>query len=218
MSELDLSLDDIIKRRKRPQTDRLKKLGARSGINKPRAGATKSRAGVTNTRSGILKKNSPRKELARLHVSNLDYRVTNEDIRQLFSEIGPLKRAALHYDEDGHSLGTAEVTFTTRDAAIRAIKKYNQVPLDGRPMSITLVPNSTNVHPSPKSRIGVKQGSGVVKKTTNNKNTQHQKGQRRQPNMRASGGKPKFQRRQPKKQITAEELDAELEEFKSKTS
>nr|KAJ0197196.1 hypothetical protein LSAT_V11C700368660 [Lactuca sativa] len=38
---------------------------------------------------------------ARLNVSNLDIGVTNEDFRELFSEIGELKRYAIHYDKNG---------------------------------------------------------------------------------------------------------------------
>lgn len=219
MSELvDMSLDDIIKRNRsgnkksttnnhkraggnqtnKPRLQRLRNLGARSGIT--RKSGTHQSAGRQQA--------SPRKELTRLHVSNLNFRVTNEDVRELFSEIGPLKKAALHYDKDGHSLGTAEVAFTTREAAIRAIKKYNQVPLDGRPMSITLVPNTTNVRSPTKGRIGVKPNSGISKtKSPRNKDGRQVK----------TRGQPKFQKREPKKQVTAEELDAELESYTART-
>ncbi|KAJ6684236.1 RNA AND EXPORT FACTOR BINDING PROTEIN [Salix viminalis] len=75
----------------------------------------------------------------KIYVSNLDYGVTNEDIRELFAEIGDLKRYAVHYDKDGRSSGSAEVLYTRRSDAFGAFKKYNNVLLDGKPMKIEIV-------------------------------------------------------------------------------
>ncbi|KAL3579195.1 hypothetical protein D5086_020699 [Populus alba] len=40
---------------------------------------------------------------AKLYISNLDYGVSNEDIKVLFSEVGELLRYSLHYDMSGRS-------------------------------------------------------------------------------------------------------------------
>uniref|UniRef100_J3MJM3 RRM domain-containing protein n=1 Tax=Oryza brachyantha TaxID=4533 RepID=J3MJM3_ORYBR len=83
----------------------------------------------------------------KLHISNLDAGVTVEDVQELFSEIGELKRYSVNYDKDGKSQGTAEVVFARKVDALEAIKKYDGVVLDGKPMKIDLI--GTNSEPSP---------------------------------------------------------------------
>ncbi|KAK9091555.1 hypothetical protein Sjap_024732 [Stephania japonica] len=75
----------------------------------------------------------------KLYVSNLDYGVTNEDIKELFSEIGELKRYTVHYDRNGRPSGSAEVVFTRRAEALAAMKRYNNVQLDGKAMKIEII-------------------------------------------------------------------------------
>ncbi|XP_074341550.1 THO complex subunit 4B-like isoform X2 [Apium graveolens] len=75
----------------------------------------------------------------KLYISNLDYGVTNEDIKVLFSEVGELRRYSIHYDKSGRSKGTAEVAFVRQSDAFAAVKRYSGVQLDGKPMKIEMV-------------------------------------------------------------------------------
>ncbi|CAL1374506.1 unnamed protein product [Linum trigynum] len=80
-----------------------------------------------------------RREGTRLYLSNLDYGVTNQDIKVLFSDVGELRRYSIHYDKSGRSKGTAEVVYERHGDAIAAIMRYNNVDLDGRPIRIELI-------------------------------------------------------------------------------
>lgn len=72
----------------------------------------------------------------KLFVSNLDFGVTNKDLRELFGECGPLKSFNIHFKEGGKSQGTADVIFKHRADALKAIRQYNGRTLDGRVMDI----------------------------------------------------------------------------------
>jgi len=72
----------------------------------------------------------------KLYVSNLDFGVSNQDIKELFSEFGPMVRYGVNHSTAGRSVGTAEVIFKNRMSAVKACQKYNGVTLDGRPMNI----------------------------------------------------------------------------------
>ncbi|XP_066357533.1 THO complex subunit 4A-like isoform X2 [Miscanthus floridulus] len=91
-------------------------------------------------------------EPTKLYISNLDYGVSNDDIKELFSDVGDIKRYSINYDRSGRSKGTAEVVFSRRSDALAAVKRYNNVQLDGKPMKIEII--GTNIEaPLPPTAI-----------------------------------------------------------------
>ena len=80
------------------------------------------------------------KSSGRLILSNLDQSVVYSDINELFSKIGELRHATVHYDEwmSKRPLGTAEVVFKQRSDAIKAMEQLSGHLLKGRPIQIQL--------------------------------------------------------------------------------
>jgi len=75
---------------------------------------------------------------AKIQITNLDFNVTEDDVKELFGEFGGLKKAAIHFTSEGKSMGVADLVYARRADAIKAIKQYNGVQLDGRPMRIAI--------------------------------------------------------------------------------
>jgi hypothetical protein len=126
-----------------PLCDSRNNIRSSSGI---RGGYISKRSGSPCQRQYVLESNVGDDDAEpRIIVQNLDSGVNNSDIHELFSNIGPLYEAFVVYDDAGRHTGSAEVTFTTMDDALTAIKQYNNVPLDNRPLRISLSENSAPV-------------------------------------------------------------------------
>ncbi|GFZ11013.1 RNA-binding (RRM/RBD/RNP motifs) family protein [Actinidia rufa] len=178
MSNLDMSLDDIIKMNKKP--------GGRGGGANPRGRARNSgpgparrlpnRSSNRTTPYSVEKVQAP--ETTWKHdmfaedvvapapaypapgarVAAIETGTKAEDldivklyfavnrfvsVQELFSEVGDLKRYSIHFDRSGRSKGTAEIVFSRRRDAEAAVKRYNDVELDGKAMKIEIV--GTNI-------------------------------------------------------------------------
>ncbi|XP_022918617.1 THO complex subunit 4-A [Onthophagus taurus] len=144
---------------------------------------------------------------AKLLVSNLDFGVSDTDIQELFAEFGPLKNASVHYDRSGRSLGTADVIFERRNDAVKAMRQYNGVPLDGRAMNIQMTTSEIPVM-TRSPRIPSAGANNVERKQFRSPRG----GGRGRP-MRGRGGGGRNPRNIKKTAPTAEELDAELDAY-----
>eukprot|EP00250_Pteridium_aquilinum_P008720 c18159_g1_i1 orf=1140-1892(-) len=146
----------------------------------------------------------------KLFISNLDFGVSNEDIKELFSEIGDLKRSTVHYDRSGRSKGTAEVVYSRRADAVAASKRYNNVQLDGKPMKIEIIGTNLSI-PAPPARStngAASAGRGGQAQATKEPSTRGRGGSsRRGRGGRGRGGGGRASEK------SAEDLDAELEDY-----
>jgi RNA recognition motif-containing protein len=74
----------------------------------------------------------------RLYVGNLPFNVTEEELRDHFSAIGPLSYLSIPTDrETGKQRGFAFVEFKDRAQADEAIRRFNNQSFRGRPISVS---------------------------------------------------------------------------------
>jgi len=193
-------------RRRRGSTGKTRSLGdsfevAENGAQRTNlfAGARRGQSPPRDTRRD--------NERTRMMVSNLEYAVTQKDMEELFGEFPDFRKASLHFDQNGRSLGTCELVFNSRSGAMKAVKQYNGVPLDGKAMKIECV--------------GEVQAAAPVSARLGRVNRSPPRVRDRSPVRRARGGRGGRARgggngggkREEKKEMTAEQLDKELDSY-----
>ncbi|KAJ4704717.1 THO complex subunit 4A-like [Melia azedarach] len=148
----------------------------------------------------------------KLYISNLEYGVSNEDIKDLFSEVGDLKRYFVHFDRSGRSKGTAEVVFTRRADAMAAVKKYNDVQLDGKPMKIEIIGrNIVTPAAAPPTTNGVYGNQNGVSRSRQRR--EGAIGRPRRGGRGGRGGHGRVRGQGGKTNFSLEDLDADLEKY-----
>ncbi|KAK2801984.1 hypothetical protein FQN50_007542 [Emmonsiellopsis sp. PD_5] len=76
---------------------------------------------------------------AKIRVTNLHYDLTEDDLEDLFTRIGPISSLSLRYDRAGRSEGVAFVTYKRTVDAQTAIREFDGANAKGQPISLTMV-------------------------------------------------------------------------------
>jgi cold-inducible RNA-binding protein len=73
----------------------------------------------------------------KLYVGNLSFGTTEDDLLQLFSQVGTVESASMVTDRDtGRSRGFAFVEMASKQEGEAAIAKFNGAELDGRSLTV----------------------------------------------------------------------------------
>ncbi|TPX61594.1 hypothetical protein SpCBS45565_g07238 [Spizellomyces sp. 'palustris'] len=195
---LDMSLDDIIVKNK-PQ--RGKRGGGGGAMRTSRRSGRDDRARPYANSS--LRPTAATNISDKIVVSNLAKSVTQNDVHELFSQIGPIRSAQLNYDAQGRSKGVANVIFSRPKDAQAAIREYHNRTLDNKPMKIELIVRADAAPALTPSAAPRRSTGGRLGRTGPSAGGGH-RGNRGRVN--ASGVHKKV----PK---TADELDAEMEAY-----
>ena len=74
---------------------------------------------------------------SKLYVGNLPYAVTNDDLQELFSQVGQVQSVAIITDKfSGQSKGFGFVEMASAEDASRAIQQFNDTELKGRNIKV----------------------------------------------------------------------------------
>lgn len=203
MVNVDQELDAIVKQEKAAK--RGSGRGGRGGRGPPRNRSRSARRGSQGKRASSFGRNggftgrqrslstSDLRGACKIMISNLDFGVSERDMKELFQDYGGVRKVNFHYDRNGRSLGSCEVVFDRSSLAQRARRQYHGVPLDGRAMEIEIV----GIQASPPRRPARSPRRGPS-------------GPRRGAAPRRGGGRPRSEK---KETPTAEELDKQLDQY-----
>ncbi|MCJ1375987.1 hypothetical protein MMC20_007225 [Loxospora ochrophaea] len=81
---------------------------------------------------------------AKLRVENLHYDLTEDDLEDLFTRIGPVLSVSIRFDRAGRSSGTAFVTYESIADARLSIREFDGANAHGQPIRLTLLPSAVD--------------------------------------------------------------------------
>ncbi|KAI1725594.1 aly/REF export factor 2 [Ditylenchus destructor] len=145
-------------------------------------------------------------EIVKLNISNLPDTVVTSDVEELFQEFG-VYGVAVHYDEAGQHLGTADL-FVDHQSARDIIREYSNIAIDGQEINIAYVDESGALKPRIQDRVRRVASNPIRRRKERRSSPPKRRG--------ARGGKVGGGGSQKAKQMTVEELDKELESYMGK--
>lgn len=97
----------------------------------------------------------------KLHVGNLSYSVTDEELKAAFEGCGSVESAAVVKDKrNGRSKGFGFVEMSVDAEAAQAIEKLNKTELKGRMIFVSeSTPKDSSARPARRSEFGARSGS-----------------------------------------------------------
>jgi len=102
----------------------------------------------------------------KVSISNLEYTVSEENLKEIFGSTGQVKKVLIRYDRSGRSEGTGEITFVRKVDAQNAVRKFNEVQIDGKPVQLAIVGSNLQIPVQRNNRVrGNRRGSrnsGIV--------------------------------------------------------
>ncbi|ODH13467.1 hypothetical protein ACO22_07227 [Paracoccidioides brasiliensis] len=111
-----------------------------------------TRPSIRGSRAPRLDRYSPEREQfqtgAKIRVTNLHYDLTEDDLEDLFTRIGPISALSLLYDRAGRSEGVAFVTYKRLVDAQTAIREFDGANAKGQPINLTLMSSGSSERPT----------------------------------------------------------------------
>jgi cold-inducible RNA-binding protein len=106
---------------------------------------------------------------SKLYVGNLAYSVSNDDLQELFSQVGQVQSATVIMDKfSGQSKGFGFVEMTTAEEAANAIQQFNDTELKGRNIKVNEAkPRESNFGGGNRDRSGGGGGGGGANRGRN---------------------------------------------------
>ncbi len=74
----------------------------------------------------------------RLYVGNFNYRTTEQDLRELFSEYGKVSRVKIIVDDSDQSKGYGFVEMPNERHACESLQALDGMPFDGRTLKVKI--------------------------------------------------------------------------------